>query len=363
MINLFKGIYNNKTVLVTGHTGFKGSWLALWLSKLGAKVVGYSLGPPTNPNHFEILGIESRIISINGDLKDREKLKEIVVEYKPEIVFHLAALAFVRESYSKPIEAFETNVMGTLNIFETVREVDFVKALINVTSDKCYENKEWCWGYREIEPVGGYDPYSASKACSELITTAYRNSYFNLADFKKSHNTLVASCRAGNVIGGGDWGNDRLIPDIIKAVSTNGKLFVRCPEAIRPWQYILDCLRGYLMLGEKLLESDKSFAEAWNFGSNPGENMSVIEVILYLKKIWNKLDYEIKKEDSLHESLCLKLDCSKANAKLKWLPLMNVTSALEETIRWYQRYYEDNVCISEEQLEEYCKKINGVSDV
>jgi CDP-glucose 4,6-dehydratase len=280
-----------------------------------------------------------------------------LIEFKPDIIFHLAALALVRMSYEKPLKAFETNIMGTINLFEVSRKIDSVKAIVNVTTDKCYENKEWCWGYREIDPVGGYDPYSASKACSELITSTYRNSYFNLNDYGKKHNTLIASCRAGNVIGGGDWGINRLIPDIVKAVSENKKIIIRSPNAIRPWQYILDCLRGYLMLGQKLLQGEKDFAEAWNFGSITENNMSVIDVVKYLKNIWKKINYEIKEDNSLHESVSLKLDCSKAVAKLKWQPVMAIDETLRKTAEWYQAFYEKQKCISEELLEEYCKTL------
>ena len=358
--NLFNGIYKDKTVMITGHTGFKGSWLSLWLHKLGAKVIGYSIEPPTYPNHFDILKLHNKIISIHGNLNDINFLNETIKKYKPDMIYHFAALALVRKSYKNPLQAFETNIMGTVNLFEVVKNFGNIKAIINITTDKCYENKEWCWGYREIDPVGGYDPYSASKACSEIVTSAYRSSYFNPDMYRAEHNTLIASCRAGNVIGGGDWGEDRLIPDIVRSISQNNKIIIRSPSAIRPWQYILDCLRGYLMLGQKLLAGKKNFAQAWNFGSISDSNLSVIDVVKYLKNInnfWMKINYEIKEDDTLHESMSLKLDCSKVVAKLKWWPIMRIEDTFLKTAEWYQAYYEKQECISEKLLDEYCNML------
>ena len=279
---LFNGIYNNKTVLVTGHTGFKGSWLCFWLIQMGAKVIGYSLEPPTSPNHFELLNLD--MVSVIGDIRDSDKLNAVFAQYQPEIVFHLAAQPLVRLSYKEPVETFETNVIGTLKVFEACRNTKSVRAIVNITSDKCYENKEWVWGYRENDPMGGYDPYSASKGCAELVTSSYRNSFFNVNEYGKSHNVLLASCRAGNVIGGGDWAKDRLMTDIMVAVSEGKKVVIRNPRATMPWQHVLEPLSGYLMLGQKLFEGKKEFAQAWNFG--PGEQgaITVKEVVENIKK-------------------------------------------------------------------------------
>jgi len=354
MQNLFNGIYRNKTVLVTGHTGFKGSWLSFWLKELGAKVIGYALEPPTQPNHFDLLKLD--MISVIGDIRDREKLYNTCKKYKPEIVFHLAAQPIVRDSYADPVYTLETNIMGTVNVFEACRKTDSVGAIINVTSDKCYENKEWIWGYRENEPMGGYDPYSVSKGCSELISSAYRNSFFNLNDYGKSHNILLSSARAGNVIGGGDWAKDRLVPDIMKATSNNETVIIRNPNATRPWQHVLEPLSGYLLLGQKLLEGRKEFAEAWNFGPVSNESVSVFEVVNLIKKYWNKVDFKIlEKTTELHEANLLKLDCSKAYNKLKWKPSWNWEKAVEKTISWYKEFYENNTVISENNMNEYIR--------
>ena len=317
---MFNRIYHNTRVLITGHTGFKGSWLALWLSTMGANVTGYSLPPPTEPNHFDLLGLD--INSIIGDIRDAEKLKRVFKEQQPEIVFHLAAQPIVRFSYKDPVETFSSNVMGTINVFEASRESGTVRAIVNVTSDKCYENREWPWGYREIDPLGGYDPYSASKGCAELITSCWRNSFFNLKDYGSTHHTLLASGRAGNVIGGGDWAADRLIPDMMRAVSQNGKVKIRNPHATRPWQHVLEPLSGYLLLGQRLLEGRKEFAEAWNFGPSDDGNATVEEIVGQVKKAWPKIDYEIQCDsDQPHEAGMLRLDCSKARAKLQWRPV------------------------------------------
>ncbi len=274
MENLFSSIYKNKTVLVTGHTGFKGSWLCFWLSKMGANVIGYSLEAPTNPNHIELLNLN--IISVIGDIRDLEKLNNTFKMYKPDIVFHLAAQPLVRLSYENPIETYETNVIGTLKVFEACKNAK-IKAIVNITSDKAYENKEWIWGYRENDPMGGYDPYSSSKGCADLLTNSYRNSYFNIDDYKIKHNTLLASCRAGNVIGGGDWAEDRLITDIMISVSQNKKVSIRNPYATRPWQHVLEPLSGYLHIGQKLLEEKKSLLMAWNL-------VQVMKEVSLLKK-------------------------------------------------------------------------------
>ena len=341
METLFNNIYKDKVVLVTGHTGFKGSWISLWLKELGANVIGYALEPPTKPNHFELLQL--KITSIIGDIRDRKKLSDTFNKYKPDIVFHLAAQPIVRDSYSDPVYTFETNIMGTVNVFESCRKADSVKAIINITSDKCYENKEWIWGYREKDPMGGYDPYSVSKGCSELITSAYRNSFFNLNDYGKTHNILLSSVRAGNVIGGGDWAKYRLIPDIMKATKKSETVIIRNPDATRPWQHVLEPLSGYLLLGEKLLESKKEFAEAWNFGPETNESVKVYDVVNLIKKYWHKVDFKIlKKVIDLHEANLLKLDCSKANIKMNWRSVWSSKKTFEKTVNWYRNFYEKN---------------------
>jgi len=349
---MFGNIYKDKVVLITGHSGFKGSWLALWLKKLGAAVIGYSLNPPSIPYHFQLLGLDT--ITLTGDIRDKEKLKEAIETYKPEIVFHLAAQPIVRQSYKNPAYTFETNIMGTVNVFEVCRQSTSVRAIVNITSDKCYENKEWVFGYREIDSMGGYDPYSASKGCAELITNSYRNSFFNANDYGRLHQVLLASARAGNVIGGGDWGEDRLIPDIVKAAAKNERVTIRSPHATRPWQHVLEPLSGYMMLGQKLLEGRKEFAEGWNFGPGEERPVTVREAADKIKESWNKTDYYIQEDASkLHEANMLKLDCSKAHAKLKWQNTWDFNKTLEKTADWYRNFYENNLIKSYTDLDEY----------
>ena len=358
MQSLFSGIYKDKTVLVTGHTGFKGSWLCFWLKQMGAKVVGYSLEAPTNPNHFELLNLD--ITSIKGNIKDLEHLNTVFQTYKPDIVFHLAAQALVKYSYENPIETYETNVIGTLKVFEASR-INNVKAIVNITSDKAYENKEWIWGYRENDPMGGYDPYSSSKGCADLLATSYRNSYFNINEYKKTHNTLLATCRAGNVIGGGDWAKDRLITDIMISVSLGKKVSIRNPKATRPWQHVLEPLSGYLQIGQKLLEEKVEFAEAWNFGPSDEGSIAVEEVVQNVKKHWDKIDYEINSNpNQLHEANLLKLDCSKAHIILKWKDVWDSETTFEKTVNWYKNFYENNKeLLTQSDLENYIKEAVG----
>ena len=340
MQNLFNEIYKDKTVFITGHTGFKGSWLSLWLIEMGAKVIGYSLDAPTSPSHFDLLDLD--MTSIIGDISDLHKLNSVMAEYKPEIVFHLAAQPLVRLSYENPIETYETNVMGTLKVLEACR-ANNIKAIVNITSDKAYENKEWVWGYRENDPMGGYDPYSSSKGCAELLVSSYRNSYFNLSEYKKTHNTLIASCRAGNVIGGGDWAQDRLMTDIMLSVSKGKKVNIRNPHATRPWQHVLEPLSGYLHVGQKLLEEKIEFSDAWNFGPSEEGSITVEKVVKNVKKYWDKIDYEINRDtDQLHEANLLKLDCSKAHTFLKWKDVWDSDTTFEKTVKWYKAYYNEN---------------------
>lgn len=351
MHNLFDGIYKDKTVLVTGHTGFKGSWLVYWLKKMGAEVIGYALEAPTEPNHIALIDLD--IISITGDIRDRNKLNSVMEQYKPDIVFHLAAQPLVGLSYENPVETYEVNVMGTLNVFEACKK-NRIKAIVNITSDKAYENKEWIWGYRENDPMGGYDPYSSSKGCADLLANSYRNSYFNIQKYKKYHDTLLATCRAGNVIGGGDWAKDRLITDIIVAGSQNKKVSIRNPYATRPWQHVLEPLSGYLHVGQKLLEEKKEFGEAWNFGPSDEGSITVEEVVNNVKKHWDKIDYEINHDPKqLHEANLLKLDCSKAHILLKWKDVWDSNKTFEKTVIWYKTYYEENKTLTNEDLNDY----------
>lgn len=352
MKKLFGGAYLNKTVLITGHTGFKGSWLALWLSMIGANVVGYSLPAPTRPDHFSLLNLD--ITSIVGDIRDLDGLSNVFAAHKPDIVFHLAAQPLVRFSYENPVETYETNVIGTLKVFEVCRASN-VKAIVNITSDKAYENREWVWGYRENDPMGGYDPYSSSKGCADLLANSYRNSYFNPAEYKKTHNTLLASCRAGNVIGGGDWARDRLMTDIMLSVSQGKKVSIRNPKATRPWQHVLEPLSGYLAIGQKLLEEKMEFGGAWNFGPSDEGSITVEEVVGHVKKYWNAIECDICDTDTHqpHEANLLKLDCSKAHMRLRWKDAWGSETTFEKTVRWYKAFYEEGRVVTRDDLESY----------
>lgn len=335
-----RNFWKNKRVLVTGHTGFKGSWLSFWLKEMGAKVIGYSLEPETNPSLFNVLELEDDIISIYGDIRDRNKLDKTIKEFKPEIIFHLAAQAIVSTSYLNPIETFEINIIGTANLFDLVRNTNFVKVVINVTSDKCYENKEQLWGYREVDPMGGYDPYSCSKGCSELITNSFRNSFF------KKNNIMLASVRAGNVIGGGDWSDNRLLPDIIRGLNINKAIEIRNPYAIRPWQHVLEPISGYLALAQKLWDRDNEFAEGWNFGPEESNVMNVQELTNKVILSWNDKTIENEKyyfDNSLkiYEAQILKLDSSKAKYKLGWKPKLDINKTIDWTTGWYKKYYSE----------------------
>ena len=282
---MIPAFWQNKTVFITGHTGFKGSWLSLWLQKLGAQVIGYALLPPTQPSLFELASVATGMVSIEGDIRDLETLKSAIKQHTPDIVIHLAAQSLVRYSYQHPVETYATNVMGTVNLLEAIRETAGVKVLLNITSDKCYENQEWVWGYRENEPMGGSDPYSNSKGCAELITAAYRQSFFKPANYAE-HGVAIATARAGNVIGGGDWANDRLIPDILKAWLANEKVLIRHPHAIRPWQHVLEPLNGYLTLAEHLYQQGIRFNGGWNFGPFDSEAKPVSWIVEQLMLLW-----------------------------------------------------------------------------
>lgn len=359
MNTLFGGIYKDKKVFLTGHTGFKGSWMAFWLKQLGAEVYGYSLEPVYTPSHYKLLAL--KINETIDDIRNYERLSSAIKSFNPDIVIHMAAQPLVRLSYREPRETFETNVMGTVNLLNACRGIESLKAIVNITTDKCYENREWVWGYRENDPMGGHDPYSASKGCAELVTSAYRNSFFSIDKYGKDHNILLSSVRAGNVIGGGDWSEDRLIPDIMKATSRSEEVIIRSPESTRPWQHVLEPLSGYLMLGQKLLEEKKEFAEAWNFGPTDEEAITVHRVVDSIKKSWDKVNYKLQPDSSNpHEANLLKLDCSKAHMKLKWKGIWDTEETFAKTAVWYREFYESGKIISEEQLADYineaCKK-------
>lgn len=357
MENLFNGIYKHRKVLVTGHTGFKGSWLCLLLNQLGADVFGYALEPPTNPSLFEEAKIGELITSFIGDIRDLAYLQEVMQKVQPEIVIHMAAQPLVRDSYKIPVETYAINVMGTVHLLEACRNAPSIKAIVNVTTDKCYENREWHWGYRENEPMGGYDPYSNSKGCSELVTSAYRNSYFNPKDYT-SHGVAVASARAGNVIGGGDWANDRLIPDFIRAISAGETLKIRSPYAIRPWQHVLEPLTGYLTLSQKLFIEGPEFNGGWNFGPNDSDAQNVEWITKTICEMWgDNTSYEVDTNPQLHEANYLKLDCSKAKAELDWFPKWDIETTLKSIVDWNKSFLKgDNIReVTLNQINQYFK--------
>ncbi|RRJ62269.1 CDP-glucose 4,6-dehydratase [Paenibacillus oralis] len=354
-----KNFWQDKRVFLTGHTGFKGSWLSLWLTQLGAKVTGFSLPPSTKPNLFEVCNIESLIEkSVIGDIRNFELLEQSIKEAKPQIVIHMAAQPLVSESYINPVETYMVNVMGTVNLLETIRRINNgneIKAVVNVTTDKCYENKEWFWGYRENEPMGGYDPYSSSKACSELVTASYRNSFFNTENYEK-HGVAIATARAGNVIGGGDWANNRLVPDIMKSLLENTPIIVRNPDSIRPWQHVLEPLGGYLLLAEKLYLYGCEYAEPWNFGPSDDDAKTVQWIVERFCSKWNgNAGFQIRRDNQFHEAHYLKLDCSKAKYKLGWAPKWSLEQSIEKIIDWNYAYMDkrnmQEVC--EHQILEY----------
>jgi CDP-glucose 4,6-dehydratase len=330
--------WRGKRVLMTGHTGFKGSWLSLWLQSMGAQVVGYALAPPTNPSLFEVAEIGKGMTSIIGDIRDLEHLRKVFSEHQPEIVIHMAAQPLVRYSYIEPVETYSTNVMGTVNLLEAVRSTSSVKAVVNITSDKCYENREWVWGYRENEAMGGFDPYSSSKGCAELVASAYRNSYFHPEKYQQ-HGVAIASARAGNVIGGGDWAGDRLIPDILRAITEGKPVNIRNPHAIRPWQHVLEPLSGYLVLAQKLHEEGTSYAEGWNFGPNDEDAKPVQWIVEKLTLSWGEGASWVRDGgDHPHEAHYLKLDCSKAKARLDWHPKWHLAETLGAIIDWHRAH-------------------------
>jgi len=320
--------WKNKKVLITGHTGFKGGWLSIWLQHLGAEVIGVSLDPLTPTNFYNQADVALGMLSLRGDIRNGELVEQIFQQHKPEVVFHLAAQPLVRYSYKHPVETYETNVMGTLHVLEAIRRIDTVQAAIMITTDKCYENQEWYWGYREIDPMGGHDPYSSSKGAAELLIASYRNSYLP---------NILASVRAGNVIGGGDWAEDRIIPDIIRAFQVGDTLNIRNPQAIRPWQHVLEPLAGYMQLAEQIANNGKEYASAWNFGPKEEDAKPVQWIVEQMAKQWgDNAKWAIDQAEHPHEANYLKLDCSKAHTKLNWHPKWSLQTALQKIIQWHQ---------------------------
>lgn len=353
-----KEFWDRKKVFITGHTGFKGSWLSLWLASLGAKVTGYALDPPTVPSLYDLCKIGELINTIKGDIRDYNHLLNAIQESKPEIVIHLAAQPLVLYSYEQPVETFSTNVMGTVNLLEAVRNTNKIRAVINVTTDKCYENKEWTWGYRENDTLGGHDPYSGSKVCSEMVTASYRHSFFNMSDYKK-HGVLIATARAGNVIGGGDWAENRIIPDCIRAITGNEKIIIRNPDFTRSWQHVLEPLAGYMMLSQRLYEGDMIAADAWNFGPDETETKRIEAIVKIFCELWGKgAAYSLKKTKQFPESGLLKLDSSKAKMALDWRPRWNLDRALQSIVEWTKGYMGgvDPMALCMNQINEYMKE-------
>ena len=355
---MFGNVFKNKTVLVTGHTGFKGSWLCIWLKEMGANIVGYALEPYTEKDNFVVTSLQDKITHIIGDVRDFRELRKVFEEYQPEFVFHLAAQPIVRESYINPKETYDINIGGTVNVLECCRLTDSVRVIVNITSDKCYENKEWVWGYRENDPMGGYDPYSSSKGCSELITAAYRNSFFNPIDFEK-HGKSLSSVRAGNVIGGGDWQKDRIIPDCIRALESKKPIEIRHPRATRPWQHVLEPLSGYLLLASKMYKEPQKFCGAWNFGPDQKSTVTVGEIADMIVARWGSGSWTDKSnQEEPHEANLLNLDISKAKTYLKWSPVWNAETTVEETVKWYKEgKHQNSYEICKSQIDQYMNDI------
>jgi len=357
----FHGAYGKRRVLLTGHTGFKGSWLAIWLKELGAEVIGYALDPPSHPSIFATTGLADMIIHEYGDVRDLDHLLEIFTRYKPEMVFHLAAQALVHASYDDPKKTFDTNIGGTVNVLEAVRKTDSVRILVNITSDKCYENLEWVWGYRENDPMGGHDPYSASKGGAELVFAAYLRSFFSqdkspdavkikskTASPARTEENLTkgdkmigaASCRAGNAIGGGDWGKNRLLPDCVRALTTKEAIGIRNPHAIRPWQHVLELLSGYLWLGACLWEDPEKYCGGWNFGPPHAAHVTVGEVVNHFVQSWGSGAWQdLSEPGAVHEAATLRLCCDKAATYLGWRNVLSLEQAIAMTVDWYKMFY------------------------
>jgi len=351
-IDIFNGTFRGKRVLVTGHTGFKGSWLSIWLHELGAEVIGIGLDPYSDMDNYVLSHIGSKIkADLRADIRDGQRIKEIFEEYQPEIVFHLAAQPLVRLSYDIPVETYETNVMGSINIMEAVRVTDSVKVVVMITTDKCYENKEQIWGYRENEPMGGYDPYSSSKGAAEIAISSWRRSFFNPADYGTKHHVSIASVRAGNVIGGGDWAKDRIIPDCIRALEAGKTIEIRSPKAVRPWQHVLEPLSGYMLLACKMMQEPTEYCEGWNFGPRMESITPVWDMAILLTKYYGRGELkDVSDPHALHEANLLMLDISKAKFRLGWEPRTNIEQCCQLTADWYKRYKVEDVysiCLDE----------------
>lgn len=356
MGDIFNGFYRGKRVLVTGHTGFKGSWLSIWLHELGAEVIGVAQDPFTERDNYVLSGIGKKIkADLRGDIRDGECLKQIFREYQPEIVFHLAAQPLVRLSYEIPVETYETNVMGTIHVMEAIRATDSVKIGVMITTDKCYENKEQIWGYRENEPMGGYDPYSSSKGAAEIAINSWRRSFFHPQDYGIKHHVSISSVRAGNVIGGGDWALDRIIPDCIKALEAGTPIEIRSPKAIRPWQHVLEPLSGYMLLAQKMWESPVEYCEGWNFGPRTESITSVWDVASAVIREYGRGELkDLSDPNALHEARLLMLDIHKAKFRLGWEPRMNIHQCIALTMDWYKRYRDvDGYELCVEQIKKY----------
>jgi CDP-glucose 4,6-dehydratase len=345
-MNLFADQYRGRRVLLTGHTGFKGSWLAYWLQQLGAEVTGVALDPGTTPSHWQGLGLD--IADRRQDIRDADAVARLMAGAAPEIVFHLAAQPLVRRSYQEPLDTWSSNVMGTANVLEACRKTAGVRAVVVVTSDKCYQNQEWPWGYRESDRLGGHDPYSASKAASEIVAASYRSAFFQGEDAP-----LLATARAGNVIGGGDWSEDRLVPDAVRAVQAGVALQIRSPAATRPWQHVLESLSGYLLLGQHLLQGRRECAEGWNFGPEPDGNRSVSEVLQRMQQAWPQLQWQVTDEQRPHEANLLYLDSAKARRQLGWQPVWGLDEAVAATAGWYREFLDSGRVSSPQQLQAF----------
>lgn len=349
--SLFGKQYNKKRILVTGHTGFKGTWLAIWLEKLGAEVVGISLEPNTNPNHWNLISAYSNITSHICDIRDKARLDTLISDINPDFIFHLAAQPIVLHSYEYPLETMQINIMGTANVLEAARASSRFKGAVMVTTDKCYLNQNTSVPYPESMPLGGRDPYSASKACSEIVIASYRHSFFSEKD-----SPLIASCRGGNVVGGGDWSDRRLIPDLIRATIEKSPVYIRHPNAVRPWQHVLDCLSGYLLLGQKLLEGDSRAADAWNIGPHNEDSVMVQEVIQLMKTQWPNIQVEMDTVQHPHEETLLQLSIEKIKSEYGWEPVWTIQETIQKTTEWYYSYYHNAQVQTESQILEYCKE-------
>lgn len=354
-----QSFWKGRRVLVTGHTGFKGSWLSIWLHKLGAEVIGYGLDPYTSRDNYAMCSLSDKITDIRGDVRDRLHLQQVFTEYQPEVVFHMAAQPLVRRSYEEPVLTYETNVMGTIHVLECIRNTASVRTAVMITTDKCYENKETMTPYKETDAFGGYDPYSASKACDEIIISSYRNSFMNPNDYEK-HHKAVASVRAGNVVGGGDWADDRIIPDCVRAMEAQESIKIRSPKAIRPWQFVLEPLYGYLLLAEKLHEEPTVYAEGWNFGPQAELVVDVWKIAQEIVKLCEGTQAEDCSTDkNPHEAGILLLDSTKAKEKLGWETRLSIEQTIQMTLEWYKSYKEKDMydfCV--EQIEKYNKICN-----